>query len=177
VIRSFARPYARAILEVAGTVDVAETIHRELTTFEHTRGKSPELVEVFANPAFSTDVKLAVASDIAKRLGLGDLAGRVIQVLVQNHRINRLGSILEALRAAINEKTGRVVAHVKSAHDLTDDERNELRNALEARFGTRVELEVETDQTLLGGFVAQLGSEVYDASVIGQLGKLRESLS
>jgi len=177
VIRSFARPYARAILEVAGSATAAESLHRELASFEQTRRKSTELVEVFANPAFAIDVKRSVADTIAKRLGLGDLAGRVVNVLIQNHRINQLGAILDALRAEINEELGRVVAHVRSAHELTQSEREELRAALETRFGRKIDLEVETDRTLLGGFVAQLGSEVYDASVIGQLGKLRESLS
>jgi len=33
-----------------------------------------------------------------------------------------------------------------------------------------------TDPKLLGGFVARIGSEVYDASVIGKINRFRETL-
>ena len=53
----------------------------------------------------------------------------------------------------------------------------ELRRTLEKRFGQRVEVEITTDPRLLGGFVAKVGSEVYDASVIGKIDKFRGSLA
>lgn len=177
MIRSFARPYVKAMLEVAATTEAAATLRDELTAFEHVRKSSSQLVDVFANPGFAMDSKLAVAATICEKLGLGELTRRVIQVLIHNHRINHLDAILEALVAGINEQLGRAVARVRSAHELTADERDALRAALEKRFGRTIELDLTTDDSLLGGFVAQLGSEVYDASVAGQLGKLRETLS
>jgi F0F1-type ATP synthase delta subunit len=36
---------------------------------------------------------------------------------------------------------------------------------------------VTPDATLLGGFVARVGSEIYDASVVGKIDKFRESLA
>jgi F0F1-type ATP synthase delta subunit len=40
-----------------------------------------------------------------------------------------------------------------------------------------VELDVKTDPQLLGGFVVQIGSEIWDASVAGKINKFRESLA
>ena len=45
------------------------------------------------------------------------------------------------------------------------------------RSGEKVELDVTIDPALLGGFVAKIGSEVYDASVAGKIKKFRESLA
>jgi F0F1-type ATP synthase delta subunit len=36
---------------------------------------------------------------------------------------------------------------------------------------------VRTDPKLLGGFVVRIGSEIWDASVVGKINKFRESLS
>jgi F0F1-type ATP synthase delta subunit len=40
-----------------------------------------------------------------------------------------------------------------------------------------VEVRVSTDPSLLGGFVAKIGSEVYDTSIVGKIHKFREKLS
>ena len=40
-----------------------------------------------------------------------------------------------------------------------------------------MELDISTDPKLLGGFVVQIGSEIWDASVAGKINKFRESLT
>jgi len=37
-------------------------------------------------------------------------------------------------------------------------------------------LTIKTDPELIGGLVAKIGSEVFDASVLGKIEKFRESL-
>ena len=48
---------------------------------------------------------------------------------------------------------------------------------LSTKLGKQVELDVKTDPNLLGGFVAQIGSEIWDASVSGKIHKFRDSLT
>jgi F-type H+-transporting ATPase subunit delta len=48
---------------------------------------------------------------------------------------------------------------------------------LEKKVGAKVDLDVTIDPALIGGFVAKIGSEVYDASVAGKIEKFRESLA
>ena len=164
-------------MEVARTTDAAEALHEELEGFETMRRNSSELEDLFANPGFDLESKLRVAKEIGEKTRLTDLGARIVEVLIRNHRINQLSQILAAFRAEINERLGRTVALVRSAHDLSAQEKQDLQAVLEKRIGRSVDLEVTTDTTLLGGFVAQFGSEVYDASVLGQISKLRNSLS
>jgi F-type H+-transporting ATPase subunit delta len=176
MIRSFARPYARAFMEVVPDLPKAQAMHAELIRFEEARKGSPELMQIFANPGVSADAKTRIADAIAKRLGLSDLAVRIIHVLIQNHRVNQMGSVLQAWQAMINERLGVEVAEVRSAHPLSEAERKELKAALERKLGKRIELQVETDPALLGGFVAKVGSDVYDASVVGQIHRFQASI-
>jgi F-type H+-transporting ATPase subunit delta len=76
----------------------------------------------------------------------------------------------------IHQSTGVAVAEVRTAHELQPEEKDILRQSLERRFGRKIELRLSTDPSLLGGFVAQIESEVYDASVNGQLGRIRNIL-
>jgi ATP synthase, F1 delta subunit len=176
MIRRFARPYARAILEVCEVPQKAQQIHDELARFEATRAASTELSWLYANPGVDPSAKVNVTQEVASKMELSDLSQRILAVLVRNHRANDLGLILEALKEFINNALGVALAEVRSAHELTFAERDELGAALQKKLGRRIELRVTTDPALLGGFVAQIGSEVYDASVIGRIERLRESL-
>jgi F-type H+-transporting ATPase subunit delta len=177
MIRRFARPYARAIMDVSGKPAVADSLRQELERFDEQRRKSVELQDLYANPGIELDAKQRITETIANRLGLSPMALKVLNVLLSNHRINDLGAITEALAAYVNEALGVEVANVRSAHELSADEQAQLRTTLEQKLGKRMELRVTTDPTLLGGFVAQVGSEIWDASVAGKINKFRESLA
>ncbi len=177
MVRRFARPYAKAMMEVAGSPQKADELRAELERFEATRKESVELQEVFANPGIEPGPKIGVANAIADRLSMSAMGKKVLEVLIRNHRINDLDAIVAALASYVNDATNTVVAEVTSAHALSEGEMEQLRLTLEKKMGKRVTVQVRKDPQLLGGFVARIGSEILDASVVGKIEKFRESLS
>jgi F-type H+-transporting ATPase subunit delta len=177
LIRRFARPYARAIIDVAGSPQKANNIRAELVRFEQALRVAGDLRDLYANPGIDLESKFKVTHSIASKLGLSELAGKALEVLIRNHRINDLSAVTEALAQYVNEELDVAVADVRSAAKLSEPEVADLRQALEKRVGKRVEVRVTTDPSLLGGFVAKIGSEVYDASIVGKIHKFREKLS
>ena len=177
MIRRFARPYARAIVDVAGSPENANEIRGELMRFAAALSGSKELQELYASPAIHMDTKIEVTSQLARKMKASELAAKTLEVLARNHRVNDLDAILEALAALVNSALGVAVAHVRSAKELTPDEKGELVTTLSERTGKKVELDIRTDPKLLGGFVVKIGSVVWDASVAGKINKFRESLS
>ena len=177
MIRRFARPYARAIMDVIGTPQQADALRLELAQFEVARKSATDLRDMYANPGIDYASKDLVTKSIGKRLGLSEMALKVLDVLIRNHRINNLDAILEALQASINEALGVVIADVRTAHDLDKSERAELEQTLARKVGRKVDLRLTTDPSLLGGFVAKIGSEIWDASVVGKINKFRTSLA
>lgn len=176
MIRRFARPYARAMMDLAGTPQQADAVEKELRGFEKARSASPDLVTLIENPGIDAEAKLRVVRELARRVGVSDLGVRFLEVLLRHHRLNSLGAMLDAWRELINRALDVTVAEVRAAHALDESERRALQGALETRFGRKVDVRVATDPTLLGGFVATVASEVWDASVRGRLTKFRESL-
>lgn len=177
MIRSFARPYARAMMELVPSQADANALLAELRAFEKARRSSTQLAELYANPSIDTQSKAEVTKTIAAKLQIGALGTRFLEVLVRNHRINDLGPILEGWKEMLNAAGGISHAVVRSAHALNGEEQQRLQAALERRFGRTIDLELSTDPSLLGGFVAQVGSEIHDASVLGQINKFRTSLA
>jgi len=176
LIRRFARPYARAIMDVAGSPEKANALRFELARFDEVRKSSTELQELYANPGIEYVQKSKITETIAKRLALSAMATKVLDVLTRNRRMNNLGSIVEGLAEMVRQATDTVAAEVRSAKPLNEQEQAELRRTLEKKAGRKVEMSIKTDTELIGGFVAKIGSEVFDASVSGKIERFRESL-
>jgi F-type H+-transporting ATPase subunit delta len=164
-------------MDVTGSPEKAAAIRAELASFEQIRQAAVDLQELYANPAIELASKIEVTRSIAKRLGLSPVTMKVLEVVIHNRRINELDSIIEALAAMIRQATGTVAAEVRAAHRLTDQELKTLQRVLEKKFARKVEIDASVDATLIGGFVAKVESEVYDASVVGKINKFRESLT
>lgn len=177
MIRRFARPYARAIMDVAGTPAKANEVRGELMSLASALRKSPELHDFYANPAIEMDRKIAVTQQLARKMKMSELGMKAAEVLVRFHRINDIEAILAALASYVNNELGVAVAEVRSAKSLGADEIRELADTLSKRVGKKVELDIHTDPKLLGGFVVKIGSEIWDASVAGKINKFRESLA
>lgn len=176
MIRRFARPYARAIMDAAGSPAKANELRGELMIFAKALRESQQLQDLYANPVDEA-TKLDITRQIAKKMKASDLTVRTLEVLVQHHRINDIDAIIEALAAYVNKALGIAVAEVRSAKSLGADEIQQLAETLSKKVGKKVELDIKTDPKLLGGFVVRIGSEIWDASVAGKINKFRESLS
>ena len=177
MVRRFARPYAKALVEVAGSPEKANALRGELMLFESAVRKTPELRVLYANPGIDQQTKLDITKSLAAKMKLSELATRAAEVLVRFNRMTDVGPILEALASYVNEALGIARVQVRSAKTLSPDEMTQLAATLGKKVGKKVELDVTTDASLLGGFVARIGSEVWDASVSGKITKFRESLS
>lgn len=176
MIRRFARPYAKALSEVLPSPEQARKVNEELESFEKVRAGSRQLTELFEHPGIDFQTKRSVINAVGKKLNVSDIGLRVLEVLARNHRINQLAAILEAWKELINRVQGVAVAQVRVAQELSREEAERLRKALEDKLGRRVELQLAVDPGLLGGFVARVGSEIYDASVVGRIEKFRAAL-
>ncbi|HET8775012.1 MAG TPA: ATP synthase F1 subunit delta [Thermoanaerobaculia bacterium] len=177
MIRRFARPYARAIMDAAGSPAKANELRGELMRFADALGKSSDLRDFYANPGIDEQAKISVTQTLARKMKASELAGRTLEVLVRHHRINDIDAIVAALAAYVNKALGVAVAEVRSAKSLGPDEIRDLADTLSKKVGKKVELDIRTDPKLLGGFVVKIGSEIWDASVQGKINKFRESLT
>lgn len=177
MIRRFARPYARAIMDAAGSPAKANELRGELMRFADALGKSSDLRDFYANPGVDEQAKISVTQTLARKMKASELAGRTLDVLVRHHRINDIDAIVAALAAYVNKALGVAVAEVRSAKSLGPDEIRDLADTLSKKVGKKVELDIRTDPKLLGGFVVKIGSEIWDASVQGKINKFRESLT
>ncbi|HSE96525.1 MAG TPA: ATP synthase F1 subunit delta [Methylomirabilota bacterium] len=172
-----ARRYARALRDLAGESRQLDRVAEELAQFERLLAGEAELRTALLRPWVKAGAKRDIAAAVAERLGLSVLARNFLALVAQRRRLDLLPEILAAYRGLVDEAAGRVRARVRSAAPLSDSERATLRERLGRKLGKTVFLDTEVDPALLGGFVAEVGSRVLDASLAGQLTALRERIT
>jgi F-type H+-transporting ATPase subunit delta len=126
-------------------------------------------------------IKAADRRAIAVRLAAGAGAGKLVQdfagLIAERGRIDHLPEIVPAYRALVDEDLGQARAVVRSSVSLAPEDREKLGARLGEVLGKRIIVEEQVDPSLLGGFVAQVGSLILDGSLDGQLARLRERLA
>jgi F-type H+-transporting ATPase subunit delta len=172
----FARPYVDALFEVAGSPDAVEALLGPLDAFSRALGTSEELRAFLKNPGVGRKEKRALVESLAQTAAAPELAGRLLRALLDRGRVLRIEAVLGAIRTRLDRERGVVEAAVRTAAPLDADAEKGIREALEARTGTRVRLCTEIDPSLLSGFVVRLASEVFDASLSRRLERARKAL-
>ncbi|HEV8631055.1 MAG TPA: ATP synthase F1 subunit delta [Thermoanaerobaculia bacterium] len=174
-MKRIARPYAKAVLAVAGSLERATAVRDELGAFATAFASA--LGPFFANPAVPLLAKRSALDKVTERLGLAPLTRRLLQALLSRHRLGRLDEVVAGLTDELNRRQGIAVAELTTAEPLEDDERGELQRVLEAKIGKKLQLREQVDPDLLAGFVARVDSQLFDGSLRGQLDRLARELA
>ena len=101
----------------------------------------------------------------------------LVQVLVQNARLDLISHIRSLFEAQRREHEGVVEAKIISAMPLDDDQVRRLVTALQGKYGRTVNAEVEVDSELIGGARIVIGDKVIDATVRGRLDAMAAALA
>jgi F-type H+-transporting ATPase subunit delta len=175
---SIAGPYARAFADVVFEAHLnAHEVQKQLDNFLAAWWESDDLREVFLDPSFPADQKVAILDKLNARLGMSAQVRNFLAVLIQHDRMNVLGEVLTEYRREINQRLGISEVHITSARPLEADERHGIEQKVASLTGTQVQATYHEDKSLLGGVIVRVGSTVYDGSVKGRLDRLKAQLA
>ena len=163
--------YAEALLAVARSEGNAVAVEDELFRFARLLESNDELRTTLTDARLPASRRQQIVEDL-----LGGRADRVttalVSMVVGAGRARDLPAIIDELVKLSAASGNKEVAEVRSAVELTDDQKQRLVTALQAKTGKQVELKVIIDPTVLGGLVAQVGDTVIDGSIKTRLQQL-----
>ena len=113
---------------------------------------------------------------VLEPLAVPAIVKNFIFVVIDRRRVPLLKQIRQAYETLLDEHQGVVRADVSSAIEITDAQRNRLREEITKVTGKQVRCEFAVEGALLGGALVRVGSSVYDGSLRGQLEALRHRL-
>jgi F-type H+-transporting ATPase subunit delta len=166
--------YADAFFTLIQAEGNANEVTDELFRFSQTVEGSEELRQALTDPHIEVSRRQQIVEDLLGGKAT-PLTTSLVSMVVANGRVRELPEIVDRLlnrSAAAGEK---VIAQVRSAVELSDDQKSRLAAALSQSTGQQVEVVVVVDPAVLGGIVTQIGDTVIDGSVRQRLSQLRES--
>jgi F-type H+-transporting ATPase subunit delta len=166
--------YAEALLAVARSEGNLAEVEDELFRFARLLEANDDLRTTLTDAQLPSSRRQQIVEDL-----LGGRANPVttalVSLVVGTGRARDLPAIIGELVKLSAAEDNKELAEVRSAVELTDDQKQRLVTALEAKTGKKVELKVIIDPTVLGGLVAQVGDTVIDGSIKTRLQQLKSA--
>jgi F-type H+-transporting ATPase subunit delta len=164
-VSAYGRSYSQAFLAAAPPGYDVERFLEAGRTLAQAIAQDARLKAFFGSPAVPASAKKKALADLAVRAGVDDFGRRLLDLALERRRILGLSEILSAIRALHDRESGVVFAKVTVAAPVGEEELRKIGDALGRRLNRKVRVELGVDETILGGFVAKVGSEIFDASV------------
>lgn len=166
--------YADAIFTVTVIEGNTARVEDELFRVARALEGSDELQRALADPQVPAARRQQIVEDL-----LGAAADTttvaIISLLVGVGRSNEIPAVIDAFVQRAAHESGREVAMVRAAVELTEDQQQRLAEALSSNLGRDVTVKVIVDPSVLGGVVTQIGDTVIDGSIRHRLNQLREA--
>lgn len=166
--------YARALFESAA----------EKNRLDQTRNDMAEILKLCQVKEFNTLLTSPVIRDSQKLKifeqslsdHIGGLTLALLQLVIRNGREEYIPGIARNFTDLYKRHKGIVSATFTSATPVSDKLRKKVEKMVEETMKTSVELAVEANDSLIGGFILRVEDQQYDASVARSLKKVKTKL-
>ena len=169
------RGYAEALFTVAQAEGALGGVEDELFAFAKAVERNTDLRQALADPALPDENKKAVIRDLLGARA-NPLTASLLGFVVEAGRGRELERIVEELMTVAAERRQQVLAEVRTAVPLTEEQRERIAAALSAATGRQIEVKAVVDPAVVGGVVAHLGDEVFDGSIRSRLRGAKQHL-
>ncbi len=170
-----ANRYATALIDVLFP-DKAEAGLQQLQSFASLLNEQPDGRRFLQNPAMAGGRRNRLLKEVSSALTFDRRVANFINILADRNRLPILEEIIVEYQRLMDKRLGIVRARVTTARILDLGQQQELARKLQQITGRQVRMEVAVDPSLIGGVVAQVGSTIYDGSVLQQLNAFKTRL-
>jgi len=171
-IEALARRATLGVAEKDGSLDEVED---QLFRVGRILDREPQLAQLLGDRTQPVDGRVGLLKKV-----LGNKVSPVTATLLeqavrvpQGRSLDRAAEQLAELAAA---RRDRSVAHVRTPVRLSPGQEQQLTESLSRVYGRPISLQVELDESLIGGLVVNVGDELIDGSVASRIAAARRSL-
>jgi len=165
--------YALSLLSIALEKNMLDTVYNDVNLLINTFNESDELQRVIESPVIRPEMKISILGEIFSRKIDKETLG-FIHFIIEKRREEILYSVAKRFTELRNEHLGIVELLVRTAFELNDDQKKILKKRFEKILNKKTIMNFKVDNNLIGGFIAQVGDTVYDASMKHQLELLKK---
>ena len=167
--------YAKAILEIADSKNVASGVSADMTLIASTIKGNLELSSFIQNPLIITAVKKNVIVEVFA--SVNEVTKSLFHLLMENKRFEILEAIALEYNKLFDIKNGIQVAKVTMAIPMDAALEAKVLAKIATFSDKKITIENTVDPSIIGGFILRIGDKQYNASVANRLQVLKRELS
>ena len=169
--------YASAFVDSAIESQKYDAIEKDLQEFAMMIAGSEDLKTFIKSPLISRLDQQEAITALSKKAKFQDITANFLALLAQNRRLSMIDSIIAAVTKDLAARRGEVAARVQTAFKLSPDQEKALQDALTKAVGKTVSVHLDVDESLIGGMVVTVGSQMIDDSIKRKLERLKIAMT
>ncbi|NCO04361.1 MAG: F0F1 ATP synthase subunit delta [Alphaproteobacteria bacterium] len=169
--------YASAFVDSAIESQKSDAIEKDLQEFAMMIAGSEDLKTFIKSPLISRLDQQEAITALSKKAKFQDITANFLALLAQNRRLSMIDSIIAAVTKDLAARRGEVAARVQTAFKLSPDQEKALQDALTKAVGKTVSVHLDVDESLIGGMVVTVGSQMIDDSIKRKLERLKIAMT
>ena len=152
-----------------------DKLEDEIFTFTRSLASNQELRNALAGNPDAVKEKIALVNQI---LASATSSTKALIAQIVNGLYGRsIESALADLATATAARRNLVIAQVRSAVALTDEQKKKLSAALSKEIGQNIRVNVETDPKILGGVSIRFRDELIDGTIVSRMAEANLALA
>ncbi len=176
-VTKIAARYAKSLIDLAHERGNLPTVLEDMTSFDEITDNR-DFYLLLKSPIVSREKKL----DVFKVLFDGkvdELTQAFLTILVKKGRENYLPEIADEFLHQYKVMNHISEVKLTTATQMPDAQLEKIKATLLASNATdqKVEITTAVDESLIGGFIVEIGDKLYDASVAHKIAELKKSFS
>ena len=161
---------------VANQNNELDRLEEEIFQFSRIVASDLELRQILNSAKYSGEGKrVLVAKLLASKVSPS--TSSLLAALVSGMRGRSIEKTIAFYASAAAARKMRVIAHVKSAVELSQAQKDKLASSLSGKIGQPVRLNVELDPKVLGGLSIRFADELIDATIVNRLADAGRALA
>ena len=171
-----AAPYARALFDFSVEQNIMHQITADFQNLDTFLAETSALTEYLNNPVVSQEAKREILAKTLKSQ-INAETFKFLMVLIDRDRINLLTAIITNYLELVYETASIKMIEVSTASSFTNSQKNMLIQKLKELTNAReIRLVINTDPSLIGGFLIKTESKIIDFTIKNQLQQLAKHL-
>lgn len=173
---SISKRYAKALLTYAVESEAEDIVYAEVQTLCQNLLALPDLQKAMGNPIVTREKKLELLKEAAGG-NASIVFERFLWMVLERKRERQLLFMMHSYIDLYRRRKNLFIGKLTTAAPITDETETNIRRQLEQAIAANIEFNTNVDPAIVGGFILQVESYRVDASVSGQLQRIRKQFN
>ena len=171
-----ANRYSLALFELAEESNLLNQIEENSSNFLNLISNNNDFNNFIKDPTISRKILNNIINKISENFKLENLFKNFLSFLITKRRFFYTQQILNNFLEICSEKRGELKAEIRSSKELTQEEIKKITDELSDNFNSKIKLNYNHDESLIGGLVVQVGSTMIDTSIKNKLQQIENKM-